>query len=319
MHTLGQAKTKLILFGEHAAVYGFPAVGLSLPWRVCVEISPSDKNKWNTLPLDIKHTGKLETLLHTLPKIFPKLNSKGPFEITVKSDAPIGIGFGSSGALCTALARCFCLALELNTQHSDNIPQLSLWHYAHELEKVFHLTPSGIDTGISIYETLCSFEKSNGPLPSCHQLTSINLPLIIGALPRQADTASIISALKERIEKKPSYHDHICKLGHLSSEAISALKKTNENPLEFLGNLATEAQKHLETLGLSTPELSRLIEYGISCGAMGGKLSGAGCGGAYFLLAKTHLEAQQITTQMRHFAEKNQINHALLPTTHLNG
>ena len=51
-----------------------------------------------------------------------------------------------------------------------------------------------------------------------------------------------------------------------------------------LGRLAGEAQELLAALGVSTPALDRILEAGRAAGALGGKLSGAGGGGAFFLV-----------------------------------
>jgi mevalonate kinase len=73
-------------------------------------------------------------------------------------------------------------------------------------------------------------------------------------------------------------------LGNIADRAIGILEKGDVRRTADLGVLALRAQDTLKDLGLSTPILDMLLEKGKSAGALGGKLSGAGGGGAFFLL-----------------------------------
>lgn len=308
MRVVSSAKTKLILFGEHAAVYGYPAIGHPLPWKLEITLSPAEEMKWNSASLEERHKKKLDHLLGSLPEIFPELSKAPPFEISITSDAPIGVGLGSSAALTVALTRAIFLFVE------KEIETQLIWERAHALEKIFHKTPSGIDTGISAYEALSAFEGQNGKLPLRAEFKSASLPLVIGALPRDSDTATLVSGLKMKKDTDKNTVFQLEKLGGIAARAIS---KFGKNPLAFseIGELAWQAQEILQSLGLSTDSLDKMLEAGRKLNALGGKLSGAGGGGAYFLIAKDRLSANKLARALKLYAEEHAIFHSLLPSS----
>lgn len=268
MPAIGSAPTKLLLFGDHAAVYGYPALGIPLPWKLTVTLFPSSKMEWDIAP---KYLEQLDPILSKIQEIFPELHST--YRILVESDAPIGMGFGSSGALCVALTRAIFSELGLEPTTED------IWNRAHQLETYFHSSPSGVDTGISTWESGGYFAKNGDLLPSFQPLIPINTPLVIGAIPRQGNTGSLVSDLRERLTNSKSLMEHIKQLGAIAEKAPNVL-----NSPEQFGVLANQAHHHLVELGLSTPELDQILEDGIAMGALGGKVSGAGGGGAFFFV-----------------------------------
>ena len=65
--------------------------------------------------------------------------------------------------------------------------------------------------------------------------------------------------------------------------------ETGSLGIEALGKLINENQELLETLGVSSPELERLIATARQAGAVGAKLSGAGLGGNMIALAPSEI------------------------------
>jgi len=316
MRSVGQAYTELILFGEHAAVYGYPAIGLGLPWTVTVSLSPAEEMRWITPELAPKHTSKLEDLLQQLPVVFPEISAEPPVEISVDAGAPIGIGFGSSGALCVALTRSLFSYLDMEQKYETEKDKLyAIWKYSHELEKIFHNTPSGVDTALSTYGKLSYFEGVEGELPKCHVLKDSKIHLVIGALPRESDTGNLVSNLRIQKEQNKNFEILIKQLGDIAAEAIQYFINPPSNLAFELGRLANEAQQYLVALGLSSPSLDYILKWGSSCGAVGGKLSGAGGGGAYFLIAESEPHAQEIALELQSFAIRNEIHHIVPPTS----
>jgi mevalonate kinase len=314
MPVVGKGFTKLILFGEHAAVYGHPAVGIALPWTVTASIAPANFTHWNISNLDSKHAVKLDALLQRLPTVFPDLLQMPPIEISVNAQAPIGIGFGSSGALCVALTRCLFSYLKMDKIYKSNEEKLfAVWKYSHELEKIFHQTPSGVDTAISAFGKLCSFGGNVDGLPICEPIKDIDIPLVLGALPRETDTGSLVSDLRIRKEQNNQIEHLFKSLGDIASEAIDILKNPQPKFALELGRLATEAQQYLSALHLSTNALDDILKAGLAYGAIGGKLSGAGGGGAYYFIAESEEHAESIAQNLKDYIVRNEILHLVPP------
>lgn len=285
------AAGKLLLFGEHAAVYGFPAVGIALDRGITVTHTP--ERTWRlTLtdgqdratpahpPRDIEAFFPFleEQLVHAVRAGIapPPILSSG--HLRVHSDLPLGSGFGSSAALCTALAR-LALPQSSETEH--------VWHLAHQLETFFHGTPSGIDTGLSSFGGRRAFffssaDASAGSLPVVRECPLPPVYLVAGAIPRLRDTRALVADVRRQLDESPKpTRAALEELGKISRAVI---ERSAAGTVDALGASACDAQKILARLSLSTPDLDRLLARGVAAGAAGGKLSGAGGGGAFFLL-----------------------------------
>jgi mevalonate kinase len=149
-HSSASAVAKLILCGEHAVVYGRPAIALPLTGiRAHAEIADDRagsgiavhardlRRRWIVAndphgPISQLITNVLSYLQY---QATPDLNLR----ITVSSTIPIASGMGSGAAVATAIVRA--LAAHLGRQLSPD--EISALVYASEQR--FHGTPSGID------------------------------------------------------------------------------------------------------------------------------------------------------------------------------
>ncbi len=309
---------KLILFGEHAAVYGHPAVGLPLPMRTtitrsqCLPLTASAVQRHSRFPQIIAATKDDEQTIYTLlenlsrmqtlqsgRKIRPHLNRE-KWQIT--NGVPRCGGFGSSAAICTAMARML-------TGHNDERYSTRVHRLAHQLERYFHGTPSGIDTGMaSDTEPAAWLPKQN--LQDIPRRIPLKIPewyLSYGALPRSAETAATIRQLKTAMEagEKQTVRDMEV-LGEISRDFIrltgqyesaghpesgDALPKNSQAAKPAFpraaARLCARAQSILSRLKLSPPPMDRIFLLAQQCGALAGKISGGGMGGAFWLCAES--------------------------------
>ena len=273
----GRATGKLLLFGEHAAVYGHPALGISLPWTLELKIIPLAENG---------HAGSLRAI-ETLPSLpspvvamlaVPHLHAV----VEVRSQIPIGLGFGSSAALCVAAERALTSAAVLP------LSAVAVWRGAHERERVFHGTPSGADTGLAAYPGIgfLTWERGGGGLPRYEPVPAAEVHLVVAAVPRRGDTRAHVAAVAQRVHAgDTATRETLRRLGQCSKEAKALLLKPGP-PAKALGTVADRAQRLLAELGLVDPAQERLLRDGRTAGASGGKLSGAGGGGACFLVCR---------------------------------
>lgn len=268
---IGKGLGKLIFFGEHAAVHGYPALGTSLPWKISVEHETSEEGVWEFPSLPSSYRQPLLDVLKSLEDSLGHRLNRGILRL--KSDVPIGSGFGSSGALCAALVQ----ALNPGTFQEN-------WKLAHEAEKNFHGKPSGIDTALALREGITAFTPREKGLPTPETLPGFNLHLVVGAIPREQSTKDLVQGISKRVlDQEPKVLEIMKQLGTLAENAINSLKKGTASGVTW-GLWANQAQELLEALNLTNPLLESILTQGRKVGSLGGKLSGAGGGGAFFLI-----------------------------------
>ena len=286
MDAVGKASAKLILFGEHAAVYGHPAVGIALPEEITVRLSGRPSAEWDLDSVAESDRGTIRRVLDRLEELLPELGARGRCRVALESSIPRGAGFGSSAALCSAFARAGLARLHgAAAPAADGAQAEDPWRLAHGMERIFHGTPSGIDTGLSLHPGLSAFFPRPPALPERERLPGIDLFLVVGAAPRADDAAGLIAGLRERMRSGDAgVRESLDALGRIAREARGILQGASAGALPLLASLVEEAMARLRSLGLSTPALDELLREGKSAGALGGKLSGAGGGGAFFLV-----------------------------------
>ncbi|MFC1760811.1 mevalonate kinase [Planctomycetota bacterium] len=270
----GEAHGKLLLFGEHAVVYGHPALGLTLPLTMRVTLTPTEASVSTQTNHDL-----LEHLIRTLDEDAQRRWQEHVWQVNIQSDIPRAGGFGSSAALCGALARA--LTIHPNKQ--------LIRTRAHQAEHYFHGTPSGVDTALALGRGLSAFDPRT---QTSGQITAPPFAFIAGALPRSENTRTLIARVHDQSQ---SHAQVLTTLGNLAQETITTLPTLKQTEASrFLGEQAQAAHRFLADLGLSTPVLDQIVPTALQAGATGGKLSGAGGGGAFVLFCADSDTAERI-------------------------
>src|SRR5918996_3334349 len=156
------APGKIILFGEHAVVFGRPALAVPVTQvHADVEVLDADRaGIWLDAP-EINLQAELNTLPsdHPIAAIihnFLFLSRVTPFphlDIKITSTIPVASGLGSGAAVTVALTR----ALSSHFNHSMKDDEINA--FAYEFEKLYHGTPSGIDNTVVTYAQPVYFIK----------------------------------------------------------------------------------------------------------------------------------------------------------------
>ncbi len=279
---VGSACGKIILFGEHAVVYGRPALAVPLAQlraRARVE-SQTDAGiviharelgrSMRLMDGDADHALNAITRL-TLQKL--GVSSEVNLDIAIESDIPIASGLGSGAAISTAIVRALAAYFH-RVLTPDEISAL-----VYETEKIYHGTPSGIDNTVIAYEQPIRFVRRR--VGRENEITPFNIarpfPLMIANTGIASPTKITVGDVRRGWERDPArYEELFDAVGAIVENAQDALAR-GEN--ERLGELMTRNQSVLETIGVSSSEIERLIEAGVRAGAKGGKLSGGGRGG----------------------------------------
>ena len=272
-------------------MYGHPALGISLPWALELSVAPVAGAGDPGPPPKVEVLAPLPEQLAAMIDA-PHLRAV----VEVRSQIPIGLGFGSSAALCVAAERALAHFAASSTARSSTAE----WYGAHKREQVFHGTPSGADTGLAALPGVgfLSWQRS-GELPSCERIPATELHLVVAAVPRRGDTMDHVAAVAQRVRwGDPEARDALRRLGECSTEARALLRGAVPQA-NAIGALADHAQRLLAGLGLGDPAQERLLRAGRSAGASGGKLSGAGGGGACFLVCRDATTATSVLGAVR--------------------
>ncbi|MDZ4763924.1 MAG: mevalonate kinase [Chloroflexota bacterium] len=284
------APAKIILFGEHAVVYGQPAIAApvsDLRASAIIEANPPNRSGLHiALPhIDFPVSIAAETLDNalalTLRLVLDALEADPP-DVTLRIDSqiPIASGLGSGAAVSTALARALCAAVG-QTLDADRLNALIF-----EVEKIHHGTPSGIDNTVIVHERPIYYVKDQ-PIES----VSVGTPLhiLIADTGIGASTRVAIAAVRTLWESEPARIQPIL-------DDIGAIVRAARIAIEIgdsaaLGDLMARNHAHLQTLTVSSPELDRLVDAAVSAGARGAKLSGGGRGGNLIALIDPDTES----------------------------
>ncbi len=283
------APGKVILFGEHAVVYGKPAIAVPVAgiraW-VTVESSPGEvliraydldrEFPLREAPDDDPLRLVIELVLNRL-----KLERTGGFTVTIQSEIPIARGFGSGAAVSTAIVRA------LAAYFGQNLNPEEISAIVYEVEKIYHGTPSGIDNTVIAYEMPVFFVKGQKPAPF---KVGRSLTLLIGDTGISSPTRDVVLWVRKRWEEdKAKYEEIFNRIGEIAVAGKEAIEKGN---LMRIGELMDENHRLLVEMGVSSPELDRLVEAARKAGALGAKLSGAGWGGNMIALVEEEATAK---------------------------
>ena len=291
--THASAPGKFILFGEHAVVYGQPAIAFPLRQlqantqisllsdtpRGYVRLHAPDIHFHEWLHETEENDPLRKITQITLEEIgvqaFPAI------EVSVSSEIPISSGLGSGAAISTAIVRALC-------DHFDHPLDLSRQsQLAYEVEKIHHGTPSGIDNTVIVYNQPVYFirECAQEQLPIGGEFTFI---LADTGLP--SNTGEIVGSVRKAWNQDRAKLDRLFrKIGQIAKHAKIAI---TTGDVKALGKLMNENQIFLEEIGVSSETINRLLSTAHDHGALGAKLSGAGVGGIIITLVQP--EASQV-------------------------
>lgn len=291
---VGRGNGKLILFGEHAAVYGHPALGMQIPSNVEVRLGDPDESEWTVPDLDEQSARLVRHAAESLSEVLGRTTV--PRVLRIGGDLPTGVGFGSSAAFCIALLRAVA-----GTRFATTGPT-EIWKSAHALERVFHGSPSGIDTGFSLFSDAVMLRPAPPDIPSVEH---VHLPpawIVAGAVPRTGSTAELVADIARRFATDPSGTTAVLReLGSLAVRAAATGGDPVPDSITQLGALAEQAHTALAELGLSTDAVEAARRLLKNAGAVGTKLSGAGGGGAFFGIFHDEQTARAARNTLSHW------------------
>lgn len=252
---------KIILFGEHAVVYGTPGIAAAIGRRCIVSLEISDQEMIES-PHITEQTRKAVEIMKK------ELNINSNLYVKINSSIPLSCGLGSSAALSVALSgAALSLVKRFDLENVNSI--------AYKIEQMFHGKPSGIDNTTCCYGGAIYYRK-----PDFDRLDIPKLNVVLAYVKKPEKSTKEL--VKQVADLDPSYRGPIIReIGNIVEMAKIALLKGDKTTL---GKLIEKNQSLLQKLGVSCPEIDELIE--ALRGVASVKLCGAGGGGVVWILPR---------------------------------
>jgi mevalonate kinase len=302
MAVTASAPGKIMLFGEHAVVYGHPCIVTAVDQRVFVTV---EKNGEDVLHLEAPDLGLMaysKTIKDLGGKDVPKAVAfvemlykrflmKYPQDrgiiVKTRSDFSSSFGFGSSSAVTVAFAKALLSLYEIEMSNKE------LFDLCYAAVLDVQGVGSGFDLAAAIWGGTIFYEP---PARIVEQVDIDGMAIIVGYTGVKADTATIVRMVGEMRRQEPIRVNGIMEeIAKISNEARQAIV---DRDWEFLGTLMQQNQMLLRQLDVSTAKLEALIKVSQKAGAWGAKLSGAGGGDC--MIAMAHLDKREaVETALR--------------------
>jgi mevalonate kinase len=305
-----RAPGKIILFGEHAVVYGQPAIAVPVTQvQARAMIMAEPRLPAGSVRVQAPDIG-LESWLIDLPRndplamvinlVFAKIGIDRPPALTIRitSTIPVAAGLGSGAAVSVAVIRA------LSDFLGHRLTDAEVCALAYEVEKVHHGTPSGIDNTVIAFSRPIFFQRR----PEGNQIESIRVAkpfqIAIGDSGIRAPTVLTVGDVRAAWQADPESYEYLfTQVGAIVQIARHAIES---GEIDQLGPVMDQNHALLVDIGVSSPELERLVAAARQAGALGAKLSGGGRGGNMIALV-TSETAEPVCQALRQAGANNTI------------
>lgn len=288
------APGKVILFGEHAVVYGRPALAAPITHlRARAVIEATDAPDVALIAPDLGRSALLSkahpnhplaAVVRVVEQYLARPLATG-FSLTVTSAIPIASGLGSGAAISVAVIRALAHYLKMD----EGLPREDVSRLAFEVERLHHGTPSGIDNTVIAFEQPVYFMRREPRNVIEPFAPARPLRLVIGDTGVHSATKDVVGDVRRQWETDFKHFETIFDAcGRLADAGRAAL---TGGDLTALGALMNENHEWLMRMTVSSPPLDRLVNAARDAGALGAKMSGAGRGGNMIALVTAERES----------------------------
>ncbi|MCX5205735.1 mevalonate kinase [Streptomyces sp. NBC_00237] len=300
----GRAHGKVILLGEHAVVYGAPAIALPVPSAQCralaVPVEGSERGlvsfrvgQYVTSPPasaarapDIEPPQAFRALVDAALGAAATHQVRG-VDLYVESNIPPGRGLGSSAACARAVTEALDQLLQLHLSPS------AVYQLVQLAETAAHGRASGIDAHATGSPYPLLFKDGLTSTPTVARQAWV----VVADSGTSSSTRQAVEMLAEVFARDPSRRRAFVEHSRtLTEEALDGLATGD---VRGVGELLTAAHRRLRTLGLVTEQVHALVKEAQAAGALGGKMTGGGLGGCAIALCDSAAGATAVAVRLR--------------------
>lgn len=287
---VGHAHAKVILLGEHAVVYGAPAIALPVPNLTARATAARAAPGVATTRIDFP--GVVPDYLLPADSGLAELVSRfaGPdsgLAVHVRSDIPPGRGLGSSAACARAIVGALGQLL------GCSLTEAEVYSLVQSAERSAHGNPSGIDAAATGSPRPVVF--SGGTAETLD--VGMQGVFVVADSGDHSATRTAVDQVAERFRQTPELRSRfVRRAGWLAAAAQPVLSAGSASDL---GPLLNENHALLAELGLSTPKLDRLVRVALDVGCTGAKITGGGLGGCVLTLVSDPALARWAAAALR--------------------
>ncbi|MEV6962745.1 mevalonate kinase [Streptomyces sp. NPDC051207] len=283
---IGRAHAKAILLGEHAVVYGTPALALPIP-----QLTATASAGWSSHACDARG-GLSFTMTGSASRAVVTLASDGlqrlaaafaermglvrmpHLDVILDGAVPPGRGLGSSAANARAIV------LALADLFGRELSEATAFELVQTAENMAHGRASGVDAMAvgAAAPLLFQAGRAEELAIGCDGL------FIIADSGTAGSTKEAVELLRDGFRREAGAEEtFLSRAAQLVEEARRALA---DGSPEELGARLTRYHELLRAAGLSTDRIDAMVEAALRAGSLGAKITGGGLGGCVLALTQ---------------------------------
>ncbi|MEM1388831.1 MAG: mevalonate kinase [Pseudomonadota bacterium] len=277
------APGSIMVTGEHAVVYGGPAIVCAIEQRVSVtlsaradslvEIRSAIADPVLTAWSDLRAEGPMRFVAACLLRFRDRLDG---ISVAIHSEIDPTLGLGSSAAVTVAMLGGLAALTGQRSAHADAL----------EIVRAVQGRGSGADLAASRSGGAVAYQLNTGGADAAIEALPELPPLSLRYAGYKTPTATVLAKVADAWQGRGAELDTLyTRMGDQAHAAITALRAGD---LSGLATALDTYQKRMVTLGVSDPVLDAMVrEAADTPGVLAAKISGSGLGDCVLAVGRT--------------------------------